>query len=72
MWRVELCPACQGSCTGYIFYHIQAGYKAIRSGELRLFFGYFTEEVSTCICTVSLWLQVLRFDHSKLNDTLYS
>lgn len=67
MWRVELCPACQGSCTGYIFYHIQAGYKAIKSGELRMFFGYFTEEVKAFgmlpgICDVhtgtSSWLTV--------------
>lgn len=45
MWRVELCPECRGSCTGYAFYHVQAADKAVRDGSIRLFFGYFTEEV---------------------------
>ena len=45
MWRVELCPACRGTFSGYTFYHMQGAYKAVHSGELRLFFGYFTEEV---------------------------
>ena len=45
MWRVELCPSCRGSSIGYLYYHVQAAYKATQSGELRLFFGDFNELV---------------------------
>ncbi len=45
MWRVELCAGCRGCSTGYAFYHVQAADKAVRDGALRLFFGYFAEEV---------------------------
>ena len=45
MWRVELCPACRGTFTGYAFYHMQGAYKAVHNGQLTLFFGYFIEEV---------------------------
>lgn len=53
MWRVELCPACRGTFTGFTFYHMQAAYKAIHSGKLNLFFNCFTEEVCALL-TVSL------------------
>lgn len=43
--RVEHCPACRGTFTGYAFYHMQGAYKAVHNGKLTLFFGYFTEEV---------------------------
>ena len=49
MWRVELCAGCRGCSTGYAFYHVQAADKAVRDGALRLFFGYFAEEVEHAV-----------------------
>lgn len=54
MWRVEHCPACRGPFTGFIFYHMQAAYKAIHTGRLNLFFNCFTEEVFALLNSVRL------------------
>ena len=43
--RIEACPSCRGTYTGYVMYILQAATQAIKEGDLWLCYGSAVEEV---------------------------